>query len=358
MRKRFRYTLYILLGLFTFILTKFFSAHPEYCEQYYQHYVYANIRRISDFLLGWSPVPWIYLLISWVIYLIYRRIKLARNTVFSLPRILFRCLSISALVYFLFQMLWGFNYQQRDLKHRLGLNRSNVEESFYISRLESLICALEESRTDLDFNMHAAIDSIPDRRSLQLSIRKSMQRFLMESNLFYTGDVRVRQLDPPGSLLIFSTAGIYIPFVFEGHIDAGLHPLQVPYTLAHEMAHGYAVMDEGEANFVAFVVCAQSENPFIKYSGLFSYFRYLASNIYRNYPELYHEMRTEFPEFVVLDLNAVRTKMNKYPDLFPIIRNWMYDHYLHAQGVHGGIKSYSSVVQLVTQWELTREYLF
>jgi hypothetical protein len=267
-------------------------------------------------------------------------------------------IAMAGLIYFLFQFLWGFNYQQRDLKERLDLANLEIDQSIYLGRLEALVCAMEETRIDMDVPMDKALETMPVKLWVENTIRIDMKRFLKENMLFSTGEVRVRLLNPAGSLLSFSTAGIYIPFVFEGHIDAGLHPLQIPYTLAHEMAHGYAVTDEGEANFIAFMVCVNSTNPFIRYSGLFSYYRYLASNIYRNDPEIYHSMREQFPAFVELDLNAVRKKMNEYPDLLPALRNWMYDHYLNAQGVHAGIKSYSSIVQMVTAWEIRRDYLF
>lgn len=353
-----KYSIYILLGALTFLLTKFFAGNPEICELWYQKYFYAKIRILSDFLLAWSPFPWIYVFLVMMIIWIIRKLKATRYFAFSGFGILYRLIAFSALAYFLFQIFWGFNYQQRDLKVRLNLSVENIGDNIYLERLEALICAMTDTRMDIGVEMNKAVHSMPAKSYLEQHIRRDMKSFLQRNQLFNEGNVRVRMLDPPGSLLSLSTAGIYIPFVFEGHIDSGLHPLQIPFTLAHEMAHGYAVTDEGEANFVAFVVCANSTDAFIRYSGLFSYFRYLASNIQRNDPEIYALIRHGFPDFVQLDLDAVRLKMNQFPDLFPKIRNWIYDRYLNAQGVHAGIKSYSSVVQMVTGWELKRDYLF
>ena len=51
--------------------------------------------------------------------------------------------------------------------------------------------------------------------------------------------------------------------------------LQIPFTLAHEMAHGYGITDEGDCNTLAYLVCLHSKNKAIQYSGLLAYLRYL-----------------------------------------------------------------------------------
>ena len=61
--------------------------------------------------------------------------------------------------------------------------------------------------------------------------------------------VRGRRLFPKGLLLRISTAGVYIPFTGEGHIDAGLHHLQLPFVMAHEMSHATASGEKGTVIF-------------------------------------------------------------------------------------------------------------
>ena len=49
--------------------------------------------------------------------------------------------------------------------------------------------------------------------------------------------------------------------------------------MAHEMAHGYGITDEGEASFFAYLACLRSKNPMIRYSGEFNYLFQLLSEI-------------------------------------------------------------------------------
>jgi hypothetical protein len=80
------------------------------------------------------------------------------------------------------------------------------------------------------------------------------------------------------------------------------------------------------------------------------FFRYVASD-YRGYqPEAYKEFYKNLPEGVKNDLRAIRREMDKYPDIFPAVRDATYNAYLKAQGIEEGIKNYNRVTMLVAAW--------
>ena len=58
------------------------------------------------------------------------------------------------------------------------------------------------------------------------------------------GKIRCRQILPQGILLRISTAGFYNPLTGECNIDKGLHPLQKPFVMAHELFHGMGITGE------------------------------------------------------------------------------------------------------------------
>jgi len=47
-----------------------------------------------------------------------------------------------------------------------------------------------------------------------------------------------------------------------------------PYTIAHEMAHQLGYASETEANFIAFVVATEANDPMLRYSMLLQMFTY------------------------------------------------------------------------------------
>src|SRR5690606_40629206 len=61
-------------------------------------------------------------------------------------------------------------------------------------------------------------------------------------------DIRVQNIKPSGTLRRMSIAGIYNPFTGEANLDNAMPSLPQIFTTAHEIAHGYGITSEGEAN--------------------------------------------------------------------------------------------------------------
>jgi hypothetical protein len=80
---------------------------------------------------------------------------------------------------------------------------------------------------------------------------------------------------------IFPNLGDYIgflafyqPITAEAIIRSDLPMMTQPYTIAHEMAHQLGYASETEANFIAFVVATEADDPMLRYSMLLQMFTY------------------------------------------------------------------------------------
>ena len=177
-----------------------------------------------------------------------------------------------------------------------------------------------------------------------------VENWLRDNNFPAIGKVRGREIYPKGIFLHFSSSGLYFPFTGEGHVDAGVHALQKPYIIAHEMFHGYGFGDEGTCNFNAFLACIKSNDPYIAYSGHLSYWRTLAINYLRYRPKEYRAFRRTLPLTIQADLDAINEVLISYPDIMPRFRYYAYDAYLKAQGIDEGMKNYNRVIMLVNAW--------
>jgi hypothetical protein len=178
-------------------------------------------------------------------------------------------------------------------------------------------------------------------------IRGEVEYALGVAGAEHSGRVRVRQLWPKGFLLRWSTAGIYIPHAVEGHIDGGLLSVQKPFTLAHEMAHGYGITDEGACNFIAWLACSHSRDPWIRFGGALTYWRYAAAEM----PDsTVLAVVKDLDPFIIRSLELIRENDKKYPDIFPRLRDAIYTSYLKSHGVVGGLRSYNKVVSMVLQY--------
>ena len=179
-------------------------------------------------------------------------------------------------------------------------------------------------------------------------MRTDVSNFLEKNNFEAGGRLRGRQISPDGILFRFGISGIYMPFTGESSIDNAVHPLEKPFTMAHELAHGYGWTEEATANFIAYLSCINSTDNHTRYSGLISYYRYVASNYKRLNPEAYKAFRSQLPEGFRNDLEAINQRSLKYPTWFSTDK--INDIFLKSQGVKEGVESYSRIVVLVYSW--------
>jgi len=346
--------IWIGLGGLAIIVRLLLSFSPAFTEQVYSRGIFLGIRCLLDYTLGWMPVPVVLIVIVGLIIFLFYKIRNLIKTHQSFPHTLGRIgLSLVSFLMgtiFLFLVMWGFNYGRLPLEKTMNLQPQPLSTEQLKSELQINTSEVANARMAIPNITDSAVvkQFLPD--DLENAIRADVEALLEKLDYPTVGTVRGRLLEPKGILLRFSTAGVYFPWTGESNVDAGLHPVQIPFTLAHEFAHGYGFTDEGTCNFLAYLACTQSDNKFFQYSAQLSYWRYVASSYRRHDREAYKTFFKTLPKGVVADLYAIDANSNKYPDILPEFRDVAYDTFLKTQGVKEGMKSYSRVVMMVKAW--------
>ncbi len=144
--------------------------------------------------------------------------------------------------------------------------------------------------------------------------------------------------------------GVYTFFTGEANINVGFPDYTIPYTAAHELAHQRGIAREDEANFVAFLVCDASEDPYIRYSGYLNLYEFLANALYGADRDLYYKLTAEMREEVRGELRAYSAFYDKYRDsVVSNVSSTINNSYLQSQGTPG-TKSYGMVVDLAVAY--------
>ncbi len=333
------------------------NLYPSLIEYGYARGFFLGIRAVLDYTIGLLPLPMFYLffLVVGVLGMRYLvrsfRIRLAFRE--RLKNFGFLLLKTITVIVAWFLLIWGMNYGRIPIEEQLGLSLEvptldNIKAETQWATKKALDLRLLVASEDTN-----ALDETLSPNELEQEMRRSLKSVLKELGYPSFGNVRARQLYPKGLLMRLRTAGIYWFFVGEGNIDAGLHPLQKPFTMAHEMAHGYGFGDEGTCNFLAYLACLKSGQAYIRYAGMLAYWRYIASEYVRRAPEEYTEFRAEHVASGMRnDLNAIYENGAKYRDVLPLsVRNSTYNTYLKLQGIDDGIENYSRIVLLVNAWK-------
>jgi hypothetical protein len=351
--------LWIFAGAAAFNLHYWLGNNSALVEKYYSRVIFVGLRWIWDNTLGLSPVPLVYLAagaaIVWAVVKLARR--MARQKYPKSESLLKRCGRfilaaagwIGAVVFF-FYALWGFNYNRFGIEKQGGFEAEPLEMTELAAEADWATNAAVESRGLIPGASNEALVKMVLPADLEDQLRSGLTGVLGELGYPTPGRVRVRIFVPGGWMMRFSGSGIYIPFFGEGYAAGKMLPFEMPFTMAHEMAHGYGITDEGEANFLALLACRKSSSAAVRYSGFLSYWDYAAGELIKAAPARFKTLWVGVPDGIKADLRALRANWDRYRGPLEKLSRGVYEKYLKTQGIKEGMKSYSRFVNLVAAW--------
>ncbi len=339
----------VALGTLALIMHRSLSASA--LEVWYGNGVFRICRVMLDYTFGLLPLPGTFLLVLVLVIFLARRLRGWRK--WKLGTFVLKFMGAIGWILFSFYALWGFNYGRASVSERLSWSKDKLDKKTLIEMAEHFLVDLNEIRGNLNVEDHFG-----ETRSWQQKIRFDAYPLARQLGYQVPGrKLRSREWKPVGILLRIGTAGFYNPLTGECNIDGGLHDLQKPYVIAHEYFHGLGVTGEGDCNFLAYLLCHHSSDPFIRYSGELGFWRYLRSALYRNSPEDFKlVMQKSLPQ-IQEDIRAIDAQMDKFPDIAPRVRDKMYDTYLKSNKIEDGMASYGTVVGMVLNWKRNGEQL-
>ncbi len=341
-----------ILGILALIVRYFAVRNPDATDEIYSRLFFPGIRNVIDLTLGNLPFPSVYLFVATIFLVlgIFVSRFIAKRGWKSRAWFTFQSLAngVGALVFF-FLVLWGYNYQRTPIFQQLGLNPKalNLEQLESEIRITQRLVEQYRERMTLDTTSIELVLPYPELEQL---VRENMGENLAVLGLNFTGKPRTKQFHPPGFMRKMGILGIYFPYTGESYIDASLHPLEQPFTIAHEMAHSYGVTNEGEANFIAWVICTNSEDPLLRYSGHLRLLLYQMRDFYRMAPEEYKTWVETLAPGIRNDLRSIREVSEKYQPFSLELSRRSNDIFLKSQGVKAGVNSYQQLPMLAYSW--------
>jgi len=330
------------LALSFYLLIELLAQFPNFVESYYSNGLYPLIAAILSNLSAWLPFSitelalWFILIIG--IPFIIQRIRKKRM---PLTRVLLNLTATAAVIYIWFYLLWGINYLRPPLRTRLQLDNVSLQVDAFDSTLAQLI------RRANDLNHGYDIHNIAD---LTVAVDSSYEQVLTKLGL-KSRHVHTRTKHFVVNTLFnkTTTSGWFSPFFHEVHYNSDLLIFELPFILAHEKAHHLGFTNEADANFLAHLVCINTADQLIQYSGYFGVLGYFLGSI-RGEESRMEFYRDQLNEGIRLDMKAVRERWESQIGWISNMANKGYDLYLKANDVKEGIQSYSLVVGLIVRY--------
>ena len=337
------------LGLFSIALYIIFLVSPAFSD-FFNRYIASILRGALALLTSWIPFSLAeFLLLSLpVIIFIFIRSGLKQNmdTWRDVGIYCASVLSVLSLVFSMFTIGFASGYRGSTLAEKLELEShgATVDELYnttaYFAELVKSEADSVTFAADGFSVMPYSYEELNDK--LMEAYKKAGEKY----DFLPTLNSRVKPVMLSEAMSYTHVLGVYTFFTGEANINVAFPDYTIPATAAHELAHQRGIAREDEANFIAFLVCMESDDPYIRYSGYMSVYEYLASALSKADPKKYTEIARSIPSEVTLEMIAYYNFFEKYEDSAAAeISGTINDTYLTLQGTEG-TKSYGMVVDL------------
>lgn len=250
----------------------------------------------------------------------------------------------------IFLAFWGLNYQRLPLAETLGFDRAPAR----VGELESIGLQIVNGANSNYDQARGSADrpTPPASDALYKAIEQAFQneKLLGDANRGTVSDPKPLRLSRLTSWA--GVSGFYIPFTGEVTFNSNVPSFDLPMVIAHHKAHQRGYAKEDEANFIGYVVCINSAEPFVRYSG-YLYGLKVLETLSKGNVDRYNDLLLRLNDGPRTDLRARSQFWEeiKSPTLSAISRR-VFSAYLRVNRVHGGVKNFDEDVPLIIGYYL------
>ena len=346
---------YIFFGITAFSLILYIIAisNASFAD-FFNRYISSVFRTILATLTNILPISFAELLIICSPLILFFIIRFAIKKYSASWRdvgvFIITLISIISLLFSAFVFIFGIGYHTYELDKKLELDKKEVSAKelsqtaeWLIDEVNSLLDSVEFENEGASINPH----SIRETNNILLDSYKKLSEeydFLPRLKSF----IKPIMLSKPMTYTHIS--GVYTYFTGEANLNTNGPDYSIPYTMAHELAHQRGIAREDEANFIAFLVCANTDDSYIKYCGYMNLCEYVLNALYSADQKLWEETYSKLDNRAIYEMIAYNKFYEDYRDnVVGEISGAINDAYLQANGTEGS-RSYGLVVDLAVAY--------
>jgi hypothetical protein len=323
-------------------------------ERWYAGGIYIGISVVLRTITGWIPFSLgdigYFLFFTWLIIRLIRSIRRQRASWQGLGMLLlYKLLHLFLVVYIIFKLAWGFNYDRLGIAYQLGIDKRPYTKAEITLLTNQLIDKVNECRRQLSDTIlpapalnavYSGAQAGYQAASLHFPFLKYTRRSVKAS--LYTGI---------SDYMGFS--GYYNPFSGEAQLRTDVPRVLVPFIACHEIAHQLGYASESEANFVGYLAASASADPYFRYSvylDMFTYaqseeiFVYSQDKDFHAFESVIKQNRARLDTLVKKDRREIKEFFFKRRNRVSPAVSGLYDQYLKMNRQSQGIRSYDEVI--------------
>lgn len=343
------------VGFFFAIIVHIASKNSVAFSDFYNRYVGSVLRAILAYITNIFPFSIaetiIICLPVLMILLILGGIRATKKGNVASSRYISGLFACVTLFYTLFFGGFAVGYSGSTLESKLGLDRREVTAAELLQTAAILLEQTNKLANEVDFKYASSsvmpYDYSEMNKKLNEAYKKVCEKYTFIAPMY--SNVKTVMLSEPMTYTHIS--GVYTYYTGEANINVNFPDYTLPYTAAHELSHQRGIAREDEANFMAFLVCLESDDVYIRYSGYMNLFEYVVNALYSANKNMYYTLMNNADNRIRYEMIAYNELFDKYKEsVASEVSGAVNDNYLKAQGQTDGTKSYGRVVDLAVAY--------
>jgi len=336
-----------LLLLIQLIGLKLLTFFPDFIEKYYSNGFYPYLSKFSRTILGWIPFSFgdvLYgILILWTIHWFYQNRKM------SWKAKTLSVLGVISIAYFIFHLLWAFNYYRLPLFEKM-----NIETKYSDARLldftKKLIVKTNEIHLEITKDTAKKV-VVPFSQTVIFEKSLSGYTNLSKEYTFFTYKIPSQKKSLFSYVLTYMGFGGYLnPFTNEAQVNDMIPMYNFPSTACHEMSHQMGFASESEANFIGFLASIKNDDLYFKYSGYSHALRYCLANWEIRDEKIAKQLLKEVNPGILKNYKESKVFWESHQTFIDTAFHIFYDNFLKLNQQKDGLDSYSKFVDLMVNY--------
>lgn len=331
---------------------------PKFCEYVFACGIFRVIAFPAEWIMSFIPfsvteaavvlgIPALVALLAvWIVKII--RAKKPRLRIFERGcRFTAWCLSLALLI---FMLMDGANFSRLPLSELLNLPDGEYTAEQLYTVTSDLAKKASEAREALPEDENGCAVLSVKRSELLSKADDCYSPLRADYPFLKTAVRRVKSVKLSHLWSYTGYTGVYCPWLGEASVNTDVPDYELGHTAAHEVAHTMGFAKENECNFLAWLACAECEQPDYKYSGHLQAYIYCANALYKADRKLCAQAYFSCSDGMIRDLKQKNAYWKSFEGEIEKASQSFNDAFIKANGVESGTLSYNQMVELMLRY--------
>ena len=346
------------LGILAVGINAAYVLSPQFAD-WFNSNVSSILRMGMAYLTSWIPFSLAeYILMAspfLIAALIAGMIRYASSRDHGFSRAVFSLLAAIAGLYTVFTLNFGAGYRTTALDERMELESGEVSAEELYETMNIVTEKINELQYEVKYKTGTGSYMPYTHKDCVDLCSESYDKLAEEYSFIKSFRVPVKEIILSPFMTYTHISGVYTFFTGEANLNTNYPDYVRVFTTAHEMAHQRGIARENEANFIAYLVCINSEDSYMQYCGYLNMYEYLADALYSTSPKLYAKASSKLEAGGRYDIACFSSFFEKYRNnVAADVSGAVNDKYLESQGTEGE-KSYGLVVDLAVAYHKSEQ---